>query len=190
VVAGGAFAYQAASAELAPRVEALLGGDTTGSGRTAIWMAGLTSIEERPLLGLGYGGFPAALNELILRTPGVDLRHYELRPDGQEAHNLFVSTTADLGLPGLVILLGLLVSTGRALRRTARQAGTAGRVVVARTANALVLSLVGFTIASFFLSTETSRALWILVGLAVALPGLVAEHAEEAAVEGEPALAR
>jgi O-antigen ligase len=187
---GAAFAYQAASAELAPRVEALLGGDTTGSGRTAIWMAGLTSIEERPLLGLGYGGFPASLNDLILRTPGVDLRHYELRPDGQEAHNVFVSTTADLGLPGLVILVGLLVSTGRALRRTARQATAAGRVVVARIANALVLSLVGFTIASLFLSTETSRALWILVGLAIALPGLLAEPAEEAVATAEPALVR
>lgn len=180
VAVGAALAYQAAATELAPRLEALLGGDTTGSGRTAIWMAARTSIEERPVLGLGYGAFPHALNDLILRTPGVDLRHYELRPDGQEAHNVFISTTADLGLPGLVILVGLLVSTGRTLRRTARDAAAAGRTFLARIANALVLSLVGFTVASLFLSTETSRALWILVGLAVALPRLVAEPAPEA----------
>ena len=177
VLVGSVLAYQAAATELAPRIDALLGGDTTGTGRTGLWKAGLTSIGERPVLGLGYGGFPSSVNDLILRTPGVDLRHYELRPNGQEAHSLYVSTTADLGIPGLVLLLGLLVSTGCSLRTTARRAAARGNLYVSRMSNAFLLSLVGFAVASLFLSTETSRALWILVGLAVSLPRLLDEPA-------------
>ena len=45
-----------------------------------------------------------------------------------------------------------------------------------RVANALLLSLVGWAIASIFLSSETSRPLWIVVGLALALPKLVPDE--------------
>ena len=125
------------------------------------------------MLGLGFGAFRGASNDLILRTPGVDLRHYELRPNGHEAHDMYISTTADLGFPGLVLILGVVVATGRAFRQTATRAMAAGKPFVANMSNALFLSLIAFALAAIFLSAETSRALWILVGLALALPKLL-----------------
>jgi O-antigen ligase len=179
LLVGLAFTFQSAANEIGPRFRALAGGDETGSGRTGLWMAGWTGIKERPLLGLGYGAFRGASNDLILRTPGVDLRHYELRPDGHEAHNMYISTTADLGVPGLVLLLGILAASGRSFRRTAAQAMSSGKPFLARVSNALFLSLLAFALASIFLSAETSRALWILVGLALALPKLMDEPAAD-----------
>jgi hypothetical protein len=43
----------------------------------------------------------------------------------------------------------------------------------------LFLSLLAFALASIFLSAETSRPLWILVGLALALPKLLDDPADD-----------
>jgi hypothetical protein len=40
-------------------------------------------------------------------------------------------------------------------------------------ANALLIGLVAFALASLLLSTETSRILWFIVGMSLALPGMV-----------------
>src|SRR5204862_6693840 len=92
---------------------------------------------------------------------------------GQPAHSAYLGTAAELGLPGLALFLGLLVSTGRALRRAARRARAADELFAMRVANALTISLVGWAVASLFLSSETARPLWIFVGAAVALPKLL-----------------
>ena len=149
-----------------------------GSGRENIWAAAELSIRERPVLGLGYGAFVHSSNELMLRTPGVDLTFYKLREHGAEAHNAYLGTAAELGLPGLALFLLLLLSLVITNRRTARRARASGHLFVARFANALVLSLAGWGISSLFISTETSRPLWIMVGLTLALPKLAEEPLE------------
>ena len=120
------------------------------------------------------------LTNCVLSTPGVDLEHYTLRPGGAEAHNLYLGTGAELGVTGLVLYLGMMGSTALMLRRTAKRAFAVGEYFVGRVANALILSLLGWAIASIFISTETTRAFWIVVGLALALPKLVPEQPEEA----------
>jgi O-antigen ligase len=172
--------------EILPRFEAVFRSsesataESEGSGREEIWSAAWMSVNERPVLGLGFGSFSKVSNELIVRTPGVNFQHFELRPRGSEVHNTYLSTWAELGVIGLFLFLGLLISTALALRRTARRAGSAGKYFVMRVANALLLSLIGWLIASVFLSAETSRPLWIIVGMSLALPKLIPdEHAAE-----------
>jgi O-antigen ligase len=185
LVVAGFGAVAVTGSAVTSRVESLNSADTTGSGRTALWRAAHTSIDERPLLGLGYGAFPDAVQDLLRRTPGIDFRHIELHPDkGSEAHDVYISTLAELGAPGLVLLLGLLVATARELRRVAATARRAGAHLLARTADALLLSLAGWSVASLFLTTESSRALWIVVGIAVALPRLV--NARAASLQAAP----
>jgi O-antigen ligase len=160
------------------RVESVGSTDVTGSGRTALWRAAWTSIGERPLLGLGFGGFPAAVNDLMRRTPGIDFRHIELHPGrGSEAHDVYVSAIAELGVPGLALLLGLVLATARELRRAATTARRVGADVLERAANALLLSLLAWSIASLFLTTQTSRALWIVIGISLVMPALVDSRA-------------
>jgi hypothetical protein len=43
-------------------------------------------------------------------------------------------------------------------------------------ARALLVSLAAFAFASFFLSSETERAFWILLGLSVVLPRVLLEE--------------
>ena len=159
-------------------------GASAGSGRTEIWKGAWTSIRERPLLGLGLGAFPSVSNELMARTPGVNIDAIAAHPQGIEVHSAYLGTAAELGFPGLIFFLGLLVSLGVALRRTAVRARQAGALFLSRISNALVLSLVGWAISSLFISTETARTLWIMVGISLALPKLIDAHTAAARSDG------
>ena len=175
-------AYKMTSQALSARVEAVFTSQgQTGSGRLNAWRAAYTSIQRRPFDGLGYGAFQSSANELMLSTSGVDLSNFRLRPNGLFAHSAYIGTAAELGIPGLVLFLGLLISTGTTLRRIAGQADESGAVSTRRLANALLVSLVGWSVAAIFLSAETSRSIWILIGITLSLPKLLeAEIAQPA----------
>jgi O-antigen ligase len=152
-------------------------GSTSGSGRTELWRAARHSIDDHPLVGLGFGAFPAVSTDLLNSTPGVDLSKIAAHPKGIEVHSAYLGTAADLGLIGLALFISVLVATGLTLRRTAVLAREAGELFVGRVAAALVLSLVAWSISSIFIETETSRPLWIVVGLSLALAKLAERRA-------------
>lgn len=170
-------AYTTTSHALTARVgQVFTAQGKTGSGRLNAWRAAYTSIRERPLEGLGYGSFEPSANELMLRTPGVDLSNQRLRQNGLFAHSAYIETLAELGIPGLALFLGLLGSTVVAARRIATAAERGGAVSVKRLANALLISLLGYAAAAIFLSSQTSRTIWIVIGLSLALPKLLEEE--------------
>jgi putative inorganic carbon (hco3(-)) transporter len=175
------------SAPLSTRVQSTFDqadpGASSGSGRTYLWLAAWTSIEERPWLGLGYGGFRPASNELLLATPGVDLDVYPLKPRGQPAHNAYIGSLAELGILGLILYLGLLVSTAETLRRAARRGREVGAFFASSMAGALLLALVAWAAIATFISAETGRAFWIILGITLALPKVIAS--ETASTESE-----
>jgi putative inorganic carbon (hco3(-)) transporter len=157
--------------------------DETGSGRTVIWSAAKRTAAENPILGVGFGSFIYISEELILNTPNVDLTVYKFRGDKSDfvAHNTYLGTAAELGLVGLVLYLGVLFSTALHLRRTTRRAFAAGKPFVGRVANALVIGLAAWAVTSIFLSGETARMFWIIVGLSLALPKLLPPREPEPA---------
>jgi O-antigen ligase len=179
-VVGGAIAFSVSAGSVVPRLKATFAGESTsataqGSGRLEIWAAAWMSAKQRPFVGLGYGAFRDESDNLLVRTPGINFQHFEVRP--QEVHNAYLGSLAELGIPGLVLFLGLLTSIALALRRVAKGARAAGADFIARVANALLLSLLGWSIASLFVSSETSRELWIMLGLTLALPRLIRAEA-------------
>ena len=151
----------------------------TGSGRVEFWSAARRSIDERPLQGVGYGAWVRISNNRLVDTPGVHLGNFKLRPNGSEVHNAFLGTAAEVGLIGLFLFLGLLVATALALRRFARRARAAGDPYLAKIANALLIGLIGWCVGSLFIETETSRPIWILIGITLALPKLLDAAARE-----------
>ena len=79
-------------------VFALLGRDMTLTGRTDIWIALIDYIEQRPLLGYGYGAFWSPDSD-----PGNWVRE-ALQWDAPTAHNGWMEVTLALGLVGLFFL--------------------------------------------------------------------------------------
>lgn len=149
--------------------------DASGSGRTNLWKAAARTAADHPATGIGYGGFGAISQELLYDTPGVDLDIQQIRQEGDYfvAHNSYLGTVAELGFLGLLLYLGVMVATGLSLRRTTQRATAAGAPFIGRVAHALLLGLASWAVTSFFLSGETARMFWIIVGLSLALPRLI-----------------
>jgi O-antigen ligase len=152
--------------------------EASGAGRTNLWKAAEQTAAEHPLTGVGLGAFSHISEDLLLRTPGVDPLLLRDRKEGDNfvAHNTYLGTAAELGITGLLIYLGLMISTGVTLRRTALKAHAAGAHFLGRVAHGLMLGLVTWSATSLFLSAESARMFWILVGLSLALPKLIPER--------------
>ena len=163
------------------------------AGRGDLDLAAIHGFQEHPILGFGFGGFQPSSLQLLRTTPGVQLAvHLRcLAPNsaeylrsagtfctGQPVHDAYVESLVELGIPGLLLFAGILGTTGFSLVRTARRASREGDAFIAATAVALVVGLAALAVASFALSTETSRATWMIVGLSLALPTMRARVAQ------------
>ena len=169
--------------------------DVTG-GRGDLWRAAGHGYLEHPLTGLGYGAFDDVSFKLLAETPGVNLVNhvrFAVR-SGEQVHNAYLESLAELGPVGLVLFLGLLGVTARSLLRTSRRARAAGDPHARLAANALLVALTAFAASSLLLSTETSRSLWLVIGLSLALPAMLPDASpgtlqaplREAEIDGSP----
>jgi O-antigen ligase len=88
----------------------LLGRDTTLTGRSDIWDAVSSKIQERLWLGFGYGGFwtgEDGESASIWQIVGWQVPH---------AHNGFLDLTLDLGLIGLIVfVMGFGITLAKAI---------------------------------------------------------------------------
>ena len=114
---------------------------------------------------MGFGAFIGQSNQLLVQTPGVDFSGYDLRSTGQVAHSAYIESLTELGVVGLGVFLGLLVTIAATLLSTARRAARAGAMFLASFARGCLVALGAFAVASLFLSTETDRVLWIFAGI-------------------------
>ena len=120
------------------------------SGIARVWLAGqaLDLVREHPLTGVGAGGFVLALAE----RAGVG---YIVEP----VHSLPLLAAAELGLPGLLVLLGLGWVLARGIAETTRPEGI----------------LVGAAVAGLAVAGLFDHYMWtlapgrLLLGLAIGL---------------------
>ncbi|MCA9727534.1 MAG: O-antigen ligase family protein [Candidatus Eisenbacteria bacterium] len=84
--------------------------DETSGGRLDIWRAAIEVFEAHPLVGVGLGQLPKAMGETSLGA-------------NRAAHNLYLETAAQMGIPGIVLLLVLFVVGLRAARRLQKETG-------------------------------------------------------------------
>lgn len=167
---GAGILLLASFSALSARTSSLFTTGDGGSGRTNLWQAALTGWRQTPITGMGFGAFIGQSNRLLVSTPGVNFSAYRLRSTGQVVHNVYLESLTELGVIGLALFLGLLVTVALALIRTARRAARVGATYLSSFARAMLLSLAGFAFTSIFLSTETSRMFWVLLGFSVAVP--------------------
>jgi putative inorganic carbon (HCO3(-)) transporter len=172
---GLALLFPLAWGDLRNRFEVGFSQSNVAGGRGDLWSAAVTGYQQHPVTGLGYGGFKAVSFQLLAITPGAKLEEhlrFSVR-SGEYVHNAYIGSLAELGPLGLALFLGILGTAAARFRRAARYARSAGVPFVKAVANGLLLSLMALSLASVLLSTETSRVLWALVGLSLALPGVV-----------------
>src|SRR5262245_20652729 len=138
-----------------------------GAGRLDIWSVGWVVIRQHPLLGVGLGCFPVVYYSFLSQATGISWKHAEHVAQVLEKypHNIYVGAAAELGLPGLallVVVLGLHLwvawRTWRLLRAARHPAAD---LVLTVAAGLLALAVQG---AAFDIAHR--KYLWALLGLA------------------------
>jgi putative inorganic carbon (HCO3(-)) transporter len=162
---GGALAWMARRGVLMPLLDALgTGGAVTGwAERIEIWSRALYIVQDFPFTGIGAGTYSdvvALLYPLFLTAPGTVVPH---------AHNLLLAVAVDLGLPGLIAFLALLMVAAvcgvRVVRRPRARhplAVALSRAALAALAGMLVHGLVD---ATTWITGWAAPLPWALVGL-------------------------
>jgi O-antigen ligase len=148
---------------------------TAETGRLEIWKRGIGYLLEYPVFGVGANNFPAAEGTL---SPLAYRQQYGVGVRWNAPHNSYIQVGAELGFPGLLLFIGLLVAAFGALsahvrRARARRDGSAGGCNEPRLqtdlSQALTASLIGFVVGAFFLSLAYHEMLYTLVALAAGL---------------------
>jgi O-antigen ligase len=133
-----------------------------------------------PLLGVGPGEFS--------NTEGREARAQGQHGAWQVNHNSYTQVSSEEGVPGLLFYLGALVSTFRLLSSVWKKCRDIPRFrAAAMAAFCLMLAMVGFGVAVFFLSLAYSFYFLFATGLAIALSAAVQR---EMTLVNQPANAR
>ena len=141
---------------------------TDETGRVKIWKRGIGYMLDRPVFGVGMGNFQTAEGTI---SPMARARERGRGVRWGAAHNMFVQIGAELGIPGLLLFVGLIASVFMALRRVSGYAARAGpqEKDLARLAQSLMTALVGFAVGGFFLSLAYADMLYTLTALGLGL---------------------
>jgi putative inorganic carbon (hco3(-)) transporter len=172
LLAGGFVAWRMGFAQVVD----LLAATHTVSGldmRLEIWSRALYMIQDFPFTGVGMGGFGHVANLLypfFLAGPDANMPH---------AHNLFLQIAVDLGLPGLVAWLALLLLVFVAAWNIYRRGRALGAAWITGLGAGLLCSQVALTIHGLTdavtWGARPAVILWGLWGLAMAGSGLSSE---------------
>jgi O-antigen ligase len=142
---------------------------TDPQGRRAVWKRGMGYVAHNPVLGLGVAAYPMAEGTLSAISQ-------QRASAGQGfkwsvAHNSFLETAAELGIPGLILFVGLFVETVEALRKV-RPGGMYGPGITGREtalSQMLIGSMFGFAVSGIFVSAEYFSYLYFLLGLVIGM---------------------
>lgn len=136
-------------------------------GRKFVWQRGLGYMLDRPITGVGLKAFPVAEGHSeIAQARAMGGMGFKW----SVAHSSFIETGAELGVPGLLLFLGIFVVAFKVLRRIRPAAGETRENSRRRAlAQMLMGSFVGFLICGFFLSAQHFSILYALIGLTLGL---------------------
>jgi O-antigen ligase len=151
-----------------------------GSGRANIWVVGWRMFEANPVHGVGAGNFPITSVHYLL-SPGTITASRFIVDQPQVTHNTYLNELAEGGIVGAALFIALLGFALRCFQLSWRGFRRSGDRDLEILAYALFTGLVGFLAASFFLSEEFSKQLWVLLALGPALLRFAGTRGGEAA---------
>lgn len=153
------------------------------SGRSSLWTVAGRVIRAHPGLGVGNNNFPLVERQYINQAGAIQAYYVVKTP--KYAHNTFLEEAADLGIPGLVLLVAvyalLLASAIRAARIFERLDDRPMELL----SRGVFLAMVALMTTDFFVSGNSAKYQWLLLALGPALLGLARR-----AAAGRPERAR
>jgi O-antigen ligase len=136
--------------------------------RTATWQAGLLMMKDHPVLGIGLGNFKPLVGDY--EPPDHFVDHI--------AHNAYIEIGAEMGIPALLIFLGILVSSFRTLSSIRGRAFPPAVRSLGQTALGLQAGLLGTAVAIFFVSGQYQKMLWLVVFVSMSMSTITRQYLE------------
>lgn len=140
------------------------------SGRSSIWTVAWRVVRAHPVLGVGNDNFILVEGRYV-NQPGAVLAAYTIK-NPRVAHNAYLEALADLGIPGLVTLVLVVIASVGAGVRAARKFERLGDSQMEAVSRAVVLATIAVLTADLFVSSEYAKYLWLLVAMCPVLLGL------------------
>jgi len=136
--------------------------------RKSLARAAVTMIRARPFTGFGVGQYP--LEQRAYSHRGLPLRLLDMHPTiSEQAHNQYLQTAVELGLPGLLLFLSILIVffvTG--IRRLRESESGARRALLAGS----IAAVAAFTVDAYGSPSwqfgQVSLFFWLALGIGVA----------------------
>jgi O-antigen ligase len=138
-----------------------------------------------PLLGVGSGNFQIA-ERFYLQQPGLITRADLIIITPQPAQNVYLSFLSELGIPGLLLFVTILLASFACAWRAALIFKRRDMPDMELLARCLLLSLVALMTANVFLTDDYSKQLWLIIGLCPAVLSLARSERFAAAERARP----
>ncbi len=137
--------------------------------RQEVWRWAVTAVGDFPFTGAGLGAFRHVVRRLypLNVSPTYDIAH---------AHNIFLQTALDVGLPGLIVYLALLLLAFWLGWQVARGDETLRPFALGLLAGFAALHIYGLTDA-LALGSKTGLSFWVALGLLTAMHQIVRQTA-------------
>lgn len=136
-------------------------------GRLSELAVGWQMFQDHPFLGVGLNNYPAHYLDYS-GSVGLDPRL-----EARSAHNLYLQVATETGLLGLLAFGAILWLAFRVLLRAPAEFRRLALDDTAEIARAFTIGLVGYFVAATFLHAAYPRYMWLLLGIAFAIPNIV-----------------
>lgn len=160
-----------------PPQETAVGTLTTLNFRKELWPWAVTAISDFPLTGVGLGAFRLVAFRLypLPLSPQFDIGH---------AHNVFLQTALDVGLPGLAVYLAILLVAVTVGWQVARSGADYRAISLGILAGLVAHHIYGLA-DTLALGSKPGLVFWLLLGLLAAAHRLVSDNAANMTSEAE-----
>jgi len=147
--------------------------DQAVRGRTGEMAAAGLVFLDHPVVGVGPGVFPLYYQQYV-KSLGLEA-HTSVKTGPnrgeeakREAHNMFLSIAAELGLAGLAVFLAIVCTAFTGLIRVRRRCAESDPRL-SRIATAMLIALAGYILTGLFLTLAYERYFWVLIGVSGAV---------------------
>jgi probable O-glycosylation ligase (exosortase A-associated) len=143
--------------------------DESAQGRIHFWEVAVLMAKAKPITGVGFNGYRPAYASYDT-TPGQF-------GEDRSVHSVWFGILAELGYPGLVLFLGLLLAGiwgGRQVVVMAKR--DPSKSELAFYGQALSTSLIVFAAGGSFLPAQYNEMLWHFIGMTIALHAIATEE--------------
>ena len=148
--------------------------DKSSAQRLNLWAGGREMIERHPWTGVGLFRFGSVVGRYTPEPIGED--------DPRDAHNAYILTAGELGLPGLVTLLLLLLWSGAAaFASRLRASHPTERLLGLACCGSLLAVMVSCMFGSRFAEEPLIGSFWVLIGALFALRQMAPDETLEEA---------